>query len=60
MPRRMLINVREEEESRVAILDDDYLEELYVERHTGRQLVATFTRVESSTWSLVFKHVSLT
>ncbi|MBI2195217.1 MAG: Rne/Rng family ribonuclease [Planctomycetes bacterium] len=39
MAKRMLVNVKEEEESRVAILDDDHLEELYVERHTGEQLV---------------------
>jgi len=36
----MLVNVAEREESRIAILgDDDFLEELYVERHTGEQLV---------------------
>jgi len=39
MGKRMLINVREEEESRIAILEEDHLEELYVERHTGEQLV---------------------
>ena len=39
MARRMLVNVKEEEESRIAILEDDHLEELYVERHTGEQLV---------------------
>lgn len=39
MARRMLVNVMEEEESRIAIVHEEHLEELYVERHTGEQLV---------------------
>lgn len=35
----MLINARDDEESRIAIMTDEFLEELYVERHTGEQLV---------------------
>ena len=37
MVKRMLINVADTEEARVAILEDDVLEELYVERSSSRR-----------------------
>src|SRR5688572_29860070 len=39
MSRRMLINVVEPEEARIAVLDDESLEELYVERSSSSTLL---------------------
>jgi len=38
MKKRMLINVVEPEESRIAILEDGILEELYIERFSREQI----------------------
>ena len=39
MKKEMLINVLQQEESRIAILEDGVLEELYVERHSAENYV---------------------
>jgi len=53
MHKQMLINVADPEEARVAILEDDVLEELYVElaserRHAGDIYKATVLNIEQS------------
>src|SRR6187549_669550 len=39
MKKEMLVNVLQPEESRIAILEDGVLEELYVERHSAENYV---------------------
>src|SRR5215216_5505502 len=53
MPKEMLINVSEGEECRIALLDNDRLEELYMERtsstsHVGNVYKGRVTNVEAS------------
>jgi len=53
MAKEMLINVSEGEECRIALLDDDKLEELYMERHSSTSHVGNIykgkvTNVEAS------------
>ncbi|CAN5420221.1 hypothetical protein BH10PLA1_BH10PLA1_01430 [soil metagenome] len=53
MAKEMLINVSEGEECRIALLDDDKLEELYMERHSATSHVGNIykgkvTNVEAS------------
>ncbi|MBI4576152.1 MAG: Rne/Rng family ribonuclease [Planctomycetes bacterium] len=44
--RRMLINVREPEESRIAVVDGDRLEEIYIERSTERRLLGNIYKAQ--------------
>ena len=46
MEKRMLVNVRETEESRIAIVEDGLLEELYIERRTSDNVVGNIYKAK--------------